>query len=43
MPLEQVSLNFSKMAMDYQPQGPDGKPQGGAIHGGWDVKQNVKF
>jgi type VI secretion system secreted protein Hcp len=43
VPLESVSLNFSKMGMDYQPQGPDGKPQGGAIHGGWDVKQNVKF
>jgi type VI secretion system secreted protein Hcp len=41
-PTESVSLNFAKIQMDYQPQGPDGKPQGGAIHGGWDVKTNVK-
>jgi type VI secretion system secreted protein Hcp len=43
VPLESVSLNFAKISLDYQPQGADGKAQGGAIHGGWDVKQNVKF
>jgi type VI secretion system secreted protein Hcp len=42
IPHEQVSLNFAKIELDYQPQGADGKAQGGAIHGGWDVKQNVK-
>jgi len=42
LPSEQVSLNYSKIEMDYQPQGPDGKAQGGAIHGGWNVKANVK-
>jgi type VI secretion system secreted protein Hcp len=41
-PTESISLNFSKITIDYQPQGADGKPQGGAIHGGWDAKQNVK-
>ncbi len=41
-PTESISLNFAAMTIDYQPQGPDGKPQGGAIHGGWNVKQNVK-
>jgi type VI secretion system secreted protein Hcp len=42
VPTESISINFSKIEMDYQPQGPDGKAEGGAIHGGWDVKQNVK-
>jgi type VI secretion system secreted protein Hcp len=41
-PSEQVSLNFSKIELDYQPQGPDGKALGGAVHGGWNVKQNIK-
>lgn len=42
VPLEEVSLNFGKCELDYQPQGADGKPAGGPIHGGWDLKQNVK-
>ena len=42
VPTESISINFSKIEMDYQPQGPDGKAEGGAIHGGWDVKQNIK-
>jgi len=42
MPLEEVSINFSKIEMDYQPQGADGNAMGGPIHGGWNVKQNVK-
>jgi type VI secretion system secreted protein Hcp len=42
IPLEEVSLNFAKCEMDYQPQAADGKASGGPIHGGWDLKQNVK-
>ncbi|HXK02447.1 MAG TPA: type VI secretion system tube protein Hcp [Verrucomicrobiae bacterium] len=42
IPLEEVSFTFSKVEVDYQPQGPDGKAQGGPVHGGWDLKQNVK-
>jgi type VI secretion system secreted protein Hcp len=42
IPLEEVSLNFAKIGVDYQPQGPDGKAAGGPIHGGWDLKANVK-
>ena len=42
IPLEEVSLNFAKCEVDYQPQGKDGKAQGGPIHGGWDLAQNVK-
>ena len=43
VPLEEVALNFTQIHVDYQPQGPDGKAQGGPVHGGWDVKQNVKI
>lgn len=42
IPLEEVSLNFTQIHVDYQPQGPDGKAAGGAIHGGWDLKTNTK-
>ena len=42
IPMEQVSLNFAKIEFSYQPQGADGKPQGGPIMAGWDVKGNVK-
>jgi type VI secretion system secreted protein Hcp len=41
-PAESVSFVFGKLEVDYQPQGADGKPQGGAIHGGWDVTKNTK-
>ena len=41
-PLEQISLNFSKVEYEYQPQGADGKARGGPIVAGWDVKGNVK-
>jgi type VI secretion system secreted protein Hcp len=42
IPLEEVSLNFSKVEVDYQPQAADGKPAGGPVHGGWDLKKNEK-
>ena len=42
IPTESVSLNFSKIEMNYQPQGADGKAQGGPILAGWDVKANKK-
>jgi len=41
-PTESVSFCFRKMEIDYQPQGPDGKPLGGAVHGGWDAIKNIK-
>lgn len=40
---EQLSLNFASFKTDYQPQGPDGKPQGGPVQMGWDIKGNVKY
>jgi type VI secretion system secreted protein Hcp len=42
IPSEGLSLNFAKVEISYQPQGPDGKAQGGPILGGWDVKGNKK-
>jgi type VI secretion system secreted protein Hcp len=42
IPLEEVSLNFGKVEYSYQPQGADGKAQGGPILAGWDVKANQK-
>jgi len=37
VPVEEVSLRFSKIAVDYRPQKPTGA-LGAAIHMGWDVK-----
>jgi type VI secretion system secreted protein Hcp len=39
---ENVTLNFAKYKVSYQPQGKDGGPQGGSIDAGWDVAKNVK-
>lgn len=41
VPLEDVTLGFTKCELDYQAQGPDGKPLGGPVHGGWNMKANV--
>jgi type VI secretion system secreted protein Hcp len=42
IPMESFSLNFAKVEFAYQPQGADGKAQGGPILAGWDVKANKK-
>jgi type VI secretion system secreted protein Hcp len=41
VPVETVSMNFTTITVDYQEQGQDGKPKGGPVHGGWDVKKNA--
>ena len=41
IPTDQISINFSKIEYDYKEQKPDGT-LGGAVHAGWDVKQNIK-
>jgi type VI secretion system secreted protein Hcp len=41
-PAESVSFVYGKLEVDYQPQGPDGKALGGAVHGGWDITTNKK-
>ncbi len=43
IPVEDLTLNFSKIEYSYQPQGADGKAQGGPILAGWDVKGNQKI
>lgn len=39
LPTDQVSLNFSKIEVEYKEQKPDGT-LGGAVKAGWDVKAN---
>jgi type VI secretion system secreted protein Hcp len=39
---ENVVINFAKVHVAYQPQGKDGKAEGGAVEMGWDIEQNVK-
>lgn len=41
VPMDQVSLNFSKIRVDYTEQKPDGSA-GGTVSAGWDVKANKK-
>lgn len=40
-PIENISLNFSKVEFEYKVQGKDGKVTN-AGNAGWDLKQNVK-
>lgn len=41
IPVDQCSLNFSKIEKEYKEQKPDGT-LGGAVTAGWDLKQNKK-
>ena len=40
---ENVTLNFAKVTVDYQEQGPDGKAKGGKKNYGWDIAANKKL
>jgi type VI protein secretion system component Hcp len=40
-PMESVSFTFETGAVDYTPLGDDGTA-GNAVHGGWDIGQNIK-
>ena len=42
LPTDEIKLNFAKIEYSYQPQGADGRAQGGPILAGWDVKANQK-
>lgn len=42
LPIESVSLNFSKLKTEYKPQKADGTLDA-AVSAGWDVKGNAKF
>jgi len=37
---ENVTLNFSQVKVEYQPQKPDGSKDGGVIKYGWDIAAN---
>ena len=41
LPTDQVSLNFSKLAVEYRAQKPDGSLDA-AVTAGWDIKTNKK-
>ena len=40
---ENVTLNFAKVKVSYQPQKKDGSADGGAIEMGWNIPENVKM
>jgi type VI secretion system secreted protein Hcp len=42
IPIESITLNFSKVEYSYQKQKADGTADGGPILAGWDVKANKK-
>jgi type VI secretion system secreted protein Hcp len=42
-PSESVSFVYGDLQIDYQPQGPKGTAEGGAIHGGWSAITNKKL
>jgi type VI secretion system secreted protein Hcp len=41
LPVDEISLNFGKVQMEYKPQKADGSLDA-AIVTGWDLKQNIK-
>ena len=40
---ENITMNFAKVNVEYQPQGKDGKKEGGPIPMGWDIEENKKL
>jgi type VI secretion system secreted protein Hcp len=40
---EEISLNFAKVEVSYQPQKSDGSKDGGAIKYGWNIRENIKI
>ena len=42
LPIDQVSMNFSKIEMEYKAQKPDGTLDA-PTKAGWDLKGNVKI
>ncbi len=42
VPTDQISLNFSKIELEYKEQKADGS-MGSPTHAGWDVKKNAKI
>jgi type VI secretion system secreted protein Hcp len=42
VPVDEVSLSFAKVAIDYKPQNANGS-LGAVVHAGWDRVQNKEF
>lgn len=40
---EEISLNFAKVDVSYQPQKGDGGKDGGPIRFGWSIRENIKI
>lgn len=40
---ENISLNFGKVKLSYQPQGKDGAAAGGSVDMGWDIQKNADY
>jgi len=38
---ETTKLNFAQVSVEYQPQAPDGSPEGGTITYGWNIAGNI--
>ena len=41
--IENITLTFAKVTVDYQPQKADGTKDGGPIKYGWNIRSNVKI
>ncbi|MCU1779078.1 type VI secretion system tube protein Hcp [Pseudomonas sp. 14P_5.3_Bac1] len=40
---EEISLNFAKVEVSYQPQNADGGKEGGPVRFGWNIRENIKI
>lgn len=40
---EEISLNFARVEISYQPQKADGGKDGGPIRFGWNIRENIKI
>ncbi|KAF2405827.1 hypothetical protein PSAN_57170 [Pseudomonas antarctica] len=40
---EEISLNFAKVDVNYQPQKADGDKEGGPVRFGWNIRENLNM
>ena len=40
---EEISLNFARIEVSYQPQKDDGGKEGGPVRFGWTIRENIKI
>jgi type VI protein secretion system component Hcp len=41
-PVDQISLNYAKVELEYRPASPSGKPEA-PVKAAWDLKANKRF